>query len=165
MFTICSLYIHYILTICSLYIYYLVCLIQVESLRLRQWRRFFYSPGIFTICSLYVHYILTIYSLYTHHIFTICSLYTHYELTIYSLSYLSNPSRIIKIEVLEAVLWLIKRVYFILTHPVYSLYVHYMFTIYSLYTHYMFIIYLLSYLFNPSRIFKIEAMDAVLWLV
>ena len=36
-------------------------------------------------------------------------------------SSISNPSRIFKIEAMEAVLWIIKRVYFILTHPVYSL--------------------------------------------
>ena len=36
-------------------------------------------------------------------------------------SSLSNPSRIFKIEAIEAVLWLIKRVYFILTHPVYNM--------------------------------------------
>ena len=35
--------------------------------------------------------------------------------------YLSNPSRICKIEAMEAVLWLIKRVYFFLTHPVLKL--------------------------------------------
>ena len=33
-------------------------------------------------------------------------------------SYLSSPSRIFKIEAMEAVLWLVKRVYFFLTHPV-----------------------------------------------
>ena len=34
--------------------------------------------------------------------------------------YLSNPSRIFKIEAMKAVLWLIKLVYFILTHTVYK---------------------------------------------
>ena len=32
-------------------------------------------------------------------------------------SYLSNPSRMLKTEAMKAVLWLVKCVYFILTHP------------------------------------------------
>ena len=59
MFTICSLYIHYMFTI---YIHY-----------------------IFIIYSLYIHYIFTIYSLYVQYIFTICSLYIHYIFAIFSL--------------------------------------------------------------------------------
>ena len=35
-------------------------------------------------------------------------------------SYLSDPSRIFTIEAMETVLWLIKREYFILTHPVHG---------------------------------------------
>ena len=34
------------------------------------------------------------------------------------MSYVSNPSQIFKTEVMEAVLWLVKRVYPFLTHPV-----------------------------------------------
>ena len=47
MFTICSLYVHYMFTICSLYAHYM-----------------------FTICSLYVHYMFTICLLHVHYIFT-----------------------------------------------------------------------------------------------
>ena len=50
-FTICSLYIHYIFTVCSQYVH-----------------------NIPTIYSLYVHYMPTIYSLYVHYITIIYSL-------------------------------------------------------------------------------------------
>ena len=84
MFTVCSLYVHYIFTMCSLYIHYM-----------------------FTICSLCIHYMFTIYSLYTTfsrikllhqlgklpatrllstslYLFTICSLYVHYMFTMFT---------------------------------------------------------------------------------
>ena len=61
MFTICSLYVHYIFTICSLYVQY-----------------------IFTICLLYIHYMFTIYSLYVYYIFTICLLDIHCKFIRYS---------------------------------------------------------------------------------
>ena len=75
MFTICSLYIHYIFTIYSLYIRYII----------------HYK---FAIWSLYGHYIFTIYLPYIHYIFNKCSLYiqfttcliyVHYRFTIKSL--------------------------------------------------------------------------------
>ena len=72
-------------------------------------RVYFFTHPVY---SLNVHCMFTIYSLYTHYILTICSLYTHYILTIYSLSYLSNQSRIFKIEAMEAILWHVKCVYF-----------------------------------------------------
>ena len=87
MFTICSLYIHYVSTICSRYV-----------LRWEQHTYLLSTPVItkwifkFTICSLYVHYIFTICSLYVHYMFTICSLYVHYvsKSTCYATEYLST---------------------------------------------------------------------------
>ena len=64
MFTICSLYVHYMFTICSLYVHYM-----------------------FTICSLYVCYMFTKCSRYVHCIFNICSLKV--KVTVY-LGYVSR---------------------------------------------------------------------------
>ena len=76
MFTICSLFVHYMFTICSLYVHYMFTISSQ------------YVHNMVTICSLYLHYIFTIYSLYSlyiHYMFTICSLYVHYMFTICSL--------------------------------------------------------------------------------
>ena len=56
MFTICSLYVHYMFTICSLYVHYMFTILFTILL---------------TVCSLYVHYIFN-------YMFTIYSLYAHY---------------------------------------------------------------------------------------
>ena len=73
MFSICSLYVHYMFTICSLYVHYMFTICSQ------------YVHYMLTICSLYVHYMFTICSLYVHYMFTICSQYVHNLFTIYSL--------------------------------------------------------------------------------
>ena len=77
LFTIYSLYVHFIFTAYSLHFHYMFTTYSL------------YIHCIFTICSLYIHYMFTVYSLYIHHMFTICSLYIHYIFTIYSL-YIHN---------------------------------------------------------------------------
>ena len=129
--------IYRLLTVCSLYVHY----IQTTHC-------LFTTCSLYTDYSLFVHYMFTIYRL-----LTVCSLYVHYIqtthclFTIYSLSYLSNPIRIFEIDAMEAVLWLVKCVYFFdspsiftIMFTMFSLYVYYMFTISSLCVHYMFTI-------------------------
>ena len=54
-YSVYSLYVHYMFTTCSLYVHGMVhwtCIL------------FFDSPGMFSVCSLYVHYMFTVCSLY-----------------------------------------------------------------------------------------------------
>ena len=68
LFTICSLYVHYMFTICSV--------------KVSLYKKLYISIHyMFTVCSLYVHYMFTICSLYVHCIFTVCSLYVRYTFT------------------------------------------------------------------------------------
>ena len=80
MFTICSLYVHYMFAIYSLCIHHIFTMFHYMftecSLNVHY---------ILTISSLDLHYMFTIYSLYVHYIFTRCSLYIHCMFTIYSL--------------------------------------------------------------------------------
>ena len=71
-FTMCSLYVHYMFTICSLHVHFMFTSCSL------------YVHYTFTVCSLHVHYIFTICSLYVHYMFTICSLHVHYMFTICS---------------------------------------------------------------------------------
>ena len=75
MFTICSLYLPYMVIICSIYVHYMstdlsekhqktnVSLGMVHGISLKL---------IFTICALYVHYMFPIWSPYVQYMFTIC---------------------------------------------------------------------------------------------
>ena len=69
-FTIHSLYVHYMFTICPVYVHYMFTICPV------------YVHYMFTVCSLYFCYIFTIYSLYIHNMFTISSVYVHCMFTI-----------------------------------------------------------------------------------
>ena len=131
MFTIYSVYIHYIFTIYSQNVHY-----------------------IFTIYSLYIRYTFTIYSLYIHYIFTIYSLYILYKchdgyLTLLSNSWKTSWNIAEDEEKYQPVFLVVfsgsrvtkSQVYIHYMFTIYSVYIHYIFTIYSLYVHYIFTIY------------------------
>ena len=99
MFTICSLYIHYIFIKCSLCmkdpvsflrnflpwsfaaLSFIVCWCGKLKFTSQLSQLSLYVHNMFTICSLFVLYLFTICSLYVHYLFTICSIYIHYIFT------------------------------------------------------------------------------------
>ena len=82
-FTICSLYAHYMFTIFSLYIHYMSTLYSLDvHYMFTIWTLFIHN--MFIIYSLYIHYTFTVYSLDVHWMFTIRSLYVHHMFTVHS---------------------------------------------------------------------------------
>ena len=84
MFTIYSLYAHYMFTICSLYVHYMAKKLVAKIYHKRITGQFTRYQIQLVFPKEYAHYTFTISSLYIHNMFNIYSLYDHYMFTIYS---------------------------------------------------------------------------------